>query len=712
MKTSAFILIFSLLSPVLRAEDYPNFFYGYGGGGFPGAGMGAGIGGGIGTYQFQGDNNQSVPVFDNGLSGSGVQYKNVKVNAKCPLLTTMNTDETDLLSDLKSFLSTAAKNPKCSLKQDAMAEAMGRNQLTMLETMLNGSDSSNPYSGMSGVSTASVKCYSKNVELIGQRNLAYYYAEKKMTQGTTNPFSSCLADSSVLTASTSYTYSYTTTETEIKEMTLEEKRECISKKYEDMVEENQMICRESIAPQAVQKQINKGLAGIEQILNQAIANQEDCGFKSQDLFKVTMNTFLKTKALSVVGPWGAVAGFGADLVSNLLDKLFPSDAQKATALMEEILSEETFEQNACLYFNVQQKMYCEDKPVEIATPNPECQTQSIAVSSDLLSLIQKYRDIKKVTDSIPATSKLGMMTSPYATPGMNTVPGMPGATNTASISPELESAILDHLDDLSKYAVSNEADLRERVKSLPKMQQSREQAKINKFLGKMKEYQDYDPANDPNGKKGSQLLSEITEFFNSKDPLVELDLSMFIVRTTPGTKLENIKQKSIARTIEQLMAVKDEASVQNESSRAMARFNKYKNGMATLARKKFEDRLEKQFKEFENQVKFVSAKDRGVVDDPVAEGQLRNLVRHCTLLQEVYDPGLEGKMPRVCQKLTCDNNKLDYFKPAANKANFSEFKKNYCDKSLSFQKIENSYIKDLKDKSGAKICGVKAESFF
>nr|BDT29851.1 hypothetical protein BHI3_33170 [Bacteriovorax sp. HI3] len=713
MKISAFILIFSLLSPTLRAEDFPNFFYGYGGGGaYPGlgVGMGGGIGGGMGSYQFQGDNNQSVPVFDNGLSGSGVQYKNVKVNAKCPLLTSMNTDEADLLSDLKSFLSTASKNPKCSLKQDAMADAMGRNQLSMLETMLNGSDSNNPYAGM-GVSTASVKCYSKNVELIGQRNLAYYYAEKKMTQGSTNPFSSCLTDSSATgTTGSTYTYPYTTTETETKEMTLEERRECISKKYESMVEENQMICRESIAPQAVQKQINKGLAGLEQILNQAIANQEDCGFKSQDLFKVTMNTFLKTKALSVVGPWGAVAGFGADLVSNLLDKLFPSDAQKATALMEEILSEETFEQNACLYFNVQQKMYCEDKPVEIATPNPGC--QSIPVSSDLLSLIQKYRDIKKVTDSIPSSSKPGMNINMMNAPGMNTMPGMPGVASTPSISPELESAVLDHIEDLSKYAVSNEEELRERVKSLPKMQQSREQAKINKFIGKMKDYQNYDPANDPTGKMGSQLLGEIVEFFSSKDPTVELDLSMFIVRTTPGTKLENIKQKSIARTIEQLMAVKDEGSVQDESSRAMARFNKYKNGMAMLARKKFEDRLEKQFKEFETQVKFVSGKDKGVVNDPVAEGQLRNLVRHCTLLQEVYDPGLEGKMPRVCQKLTCDNNKLDYFKPSANKANFSEFKKNYCDKSLSFQKIENSYIKDLKDKSGAKICGVKADSFF
>jgi hypothetical protein len=295
-----------------------------------------------------------------------------------------------------------------------------------------------------------------------------------------------------------------------------------------------------------------------------------------------MNTFLKAKALSVVGPWGAVAGFGADLVGNLLDKLFPSDAAKAAALMEEILNEETFEQNACLYFNIQQKMYCEDRPVEIKTPNPGC--QNIAVTSDLMKLIQKYKDIKKVTDTY--SSPLAP-SSPYPGISMN-MPGMP----VSDISPEMESALLDHLDDLSKYAISNESDLRERVKALPKMQQSREQAKLEKFLGQMKAYQSYDPANDATGVDGKKIVAEIASFFMSKNADTQLDLSMFVVKTTSGTNVDSIKQKSISRTIEQLMAVQPESTSQNEKSRTMAKYNKYKLGMAALAKTKFEARLE------------------------------------------------------------------------------------------------------------------------
>lgn len=473
-----------------------------------------------------------------------------------------------------------------------------------------------------------------------------------------------------------------------------------------------MICQEVNAPQAVQAQINKGLLGIEELLNQAIANKEECGFKTQDLFKVTMNTFLKTKALSVVGPWGAVAGFGVDLVGNLLDKLFPSDAQKASQLMDEILSEETFEQNACLYFNVQQKLYCEEKPIEISTVQPSC--QNIEVNSDLIKLIQKYKQIKKVTDSYNVQPTV-------ATPGF---PTMANASNSfqpmgetmgmgaSSISPEFESALLDHLDELANYAVANETELKNRVASLPKIQQKREQVKIDKFINKMKDYQNYDPEKDPEGMQGKKLINEIAGLFTAKSPDAQWDLATFVVKTTSGTKLESLKQRSIASTVEDLMAKQSGGSSKNESSRTMARYHKYKNGMTLLAKSKFEARLDKQFQEFEKQVKFVASKDRGVVNDTVAEGQLRNLVRHCSLLQEVYDPNLEGKMPKACQKLTCETNKLNWFKPKASQSNYTEFKQSYCDKSLGFHKVEDDYVKDLKDPSGAKICGVKAESFF
>lgn len=672
MKNLMFVIAFfstELFAQGYYGAQYPN-------GGAPG--MGAGLNSPGGNYNFQSNGQNSLPVFDNGLNSSTVQYKSVKVNARCPLLTTTSKDDNDIFSDLKSFLSTASK--KCSLSaNDPMAMFNGSTpNISMLETMLNGESSSSNMMPMAGGQGHSVKCYKKNVELIGQRNLAYFHTEKNIEEDYSSPFSEC---------------------TKLKAGN-DKIKDCISEKYDSLIEENKVICRDMTAPVAIQSQVNKGLVGIEQLLNQALSNKEECGFKSQDLFKVTMNTFLKAKALSVVGPWGAVAGFGADIVGNLLDKLFPNDSQKANALMEEILSEETFEQNACLYFNIQQKMYCEDRPVEIAVQNPGC--QNIQVSSDLLKLIQKYKDIKKITDTYAS-----------AVPAMSySMSPMPPSDGSIKITPEMETEILEHLEELAKYTLANSKELKNRVKELPKMQQSREQLKIDNLIAKMAAYEKYDPAKDASGQEGKKLVADITSMFMNKDPDAQLDISAFIVKTTSGTKLENIRQRSIARTIEQLMAVETDSKVQNESSRSMARYNKYKTGMGAIAKNKFEARLDKQFKEFEKQVKFVASKDKGLVDDTVAEGQLRNLVRHCSLLQEVYDPNLEGRMPAACEKLSCNKNKLGWFMPQKDKKNFSEFKQSYCDKSLSFQKTESDFIRELKDKSGAKICGVSAESFF
>ena len=661
---------------VYGAGQYPPFSPGFGNiydgvSTYPGAGgIGAGLsyGGGASTYNFQGSSQETLAVF-NDPSQMAASYRNVKVNASCPLLTKTAREDGDMFSELKSFLSTAARSPNCSFGPQAQSS------ISMMENMINGGDGIGNGGGN--------KCYAKNVELINQRNLAYYYLQKDMVQGNSTSFGSCLSlvGSDYLPASA------------------DEKKKCIDKKYDAIIEENKAVCRELIAPQQVQNLVNQGLVNLEQLLNQVIANKDECGFDTKNLFKVTMNTFLKTQALSVVGPWGAVAGFGVDLVGNLLDKLFPSDAKKAAALMSEILSEETFEQNACLYYNIQQKMYCEERPVQVEVANPGC--QNIAVSSDLLKLIQKFKDIKKITDTYNPMMPTGQMQ-----PMQMTMP-IP-----SDLSTERETELLPHFDDVAKYTISNESDLRERVKALPKMQQAREQAKLESFINKAKEYQAYDPSSDPNGINGKRITNEMAAFFTSQDPQVKMDLASFVVRTDPGSNLESIKQASINRTIEQMMAIQGKPQAPEESSRTLARYNKYKTGMASLAKQKFEERLEKQFQDFAKQVKYVSSKDRGVVDDSVAEGQLRNLVRHCSLMQEVYDPNLEGKIPKVCQKLSCSNNKLGWFIPQKDQSNYANFKAQYCDKSLSYQKTENDFINELKDKSGAKICGVKAESFF
>lgn len=666
-----------------------------------GAGLSAGYGG---TGSFQAANQQSIPVFQN----TGAQYNSVKINSSCPLLTATSKEDSDLFSDLKSFLTTASN--KCSLSSSGSnnmalnpysGSGSPSSNVSMFEAMVKG-DSPSGYSSGTSVTSSSVKCYSVNVELIGQRNLAYYYSEKKMVPGMQSPYSSCFTSTSL---SSGYDQYGTTTPERPAVAALEKQKECISEKYESMVGENKIICKEINAPQSIQNQINKGIVGIEEILNQAISNKDECGFKTQDLFKVTMNTFLKAKALSVVGPWGAVAGFGVDLIGNLLDKIIPSDPQKATAFMEEILNEETFEQNACLYYNIQQKMYCEDRPVEVAAMGPNC--QNITVTNDVLSLIQKYKTIQKITDTLIASSPVAfpiLMNSPYSNSG-----ALPAVSE---VSTELESELVDHLDELANHAIASESDLRDRIKSLPKIQQGREQVKLDLFINKMKDYQKYSPDNDPTGQLGKKLINEISSFFTGKGGSEKWDISTFIVKTTPGTKLENLKQRSIARVIEGMLASQKENKESAESSRTMARYNKYKSGVSVLSRDKFETRLDKQFKEFETQVKFVASKDQGKVMDSVAEGQLRNLVRHCTLLQEVYDPNLEGKIPKACQKLSCSNNSLEWFKPQVNQQNFTSFKMSYCDKSLSFQRIEDTFIKGLQDKAGAKICGIPVGNFF
>lgn len=676
----------------------------------PAMGAGLGVGGyaGAGTGSFQSENQQSIPIFQN----TGTQYNTVKVNSSCPLLTTTAKEDTDLFSDLKSFLTTASK--KCSLSNSNnnngmnpyMNGASSSPDVSMFEAMIRG-ESSSAYSSGTSVSSSSVKCYSKNVELIGQRNLAYYYAEKKMAPGMQSSFSSCFTTVASMPF-VNGAEQYAIADSEVSKLaTLEKQKTCISEKYEGLVEENKILCKEINAPQSIQAQINKGLVGIEDILNQAIVNKDECGFKTQDLFKVTMNTFLKAKALSVVGPWGAVAGFGADLVGKLLDKIMPNDPQKATAFLDEILNEETFEQNACLYYNIQQKMYCEDRPIEVATMNPSC--QNIVVSNDVLNLIQKYKAIQKVTDSLLASSSPGL---PAFIPNVNAYQSMNPVATTSTISPELESELVDHLDELANHAIASETDLKDRIKSLPRIQQSREQLKLDVFIKKMHEYQSYSPEKDPSGEQGKKIINDIASFFTGKNGSEKWDLSMFVVKTTPGTKLENLKQRSIARVIEGMLASQERTGESAETSRTMARYNKYKSGVSVLSRDKFETRLEKQFIEFETQVKFVASRDQGKVMDSVAEGQLRNLVRHCTLLQEVYDPNLEGRIPKVCQKLSCPNNGIEWFRPQANQQNFATFKKSYCDKSLSFHKVENNFIQALQDKSGAKICGTPVGSFF
>ncbi len=675
----SFIFSTNAFSQPFDTSMYPGF-YGIGAGlnGGPGA-----MGGGL-NPNFTSSSGESVPMFDSTRGGSN--FNLIKPNASCPLLTQTIREDQDAFLDIKNYLTSVAKKPECSSALNPYGAMMNGQSVSMLESLL-GSNS-----------TGGVKCYSKNIEQISSRNMAYYYAEKEIEQSMSSPYSSC--SRSVLAIEKSGPIS------------VDAIKECITKKYEYLVEENLQICKEVAAPQAVQDQINKGMVDLERILVQSLSSQNGCGANAKDAFKTTINTFLKVKALSAVGPWGAMAGFGADLIGNLLDKIFPNDSQMASALMDDILNEENFEQNACLYFNVQQKMYCANQPLTINLPNGSC--NNVNVNTDLLKLLENVKALNKVATSLKPTSGNGV-----GWPSEGIVAGgayAPG--NRIGMMPprgeEDLSNFESELDNLVKYALASESDIRSRVKTLPKIQQKKESVKLDQFYNLISSYQNYDSSKDNKGTVGQEILSSLHALVAGSDKTQRIDFEELVLKTTPGLKIDNLKQKGIANAIEQLLEKTSVTfSPSAETSRSMAKYNKYKNAMGQMARNQFESRLSKQFKEFETQLKFVSSKEAGKVNDIVTEGMLRNLVRHCTLMQEIYDPGIEGKMPKQCEKLGCGKtNKLNWFMPTKGGANLSQFKASYCDKSLGYKKIEDEYVKDLSAGSGAKICGKSPEDFF
>ena len=671
--------VFSQVVPVYNydqstspSNNYPGVGLGYGAGAF-GGGIGGYPGGNSGMPTLSSSNGASIGMYD---AGSVPNYNIVRPNASCPLLTVTAKEDQDVFGELQNYFKSFSQRSECS--QTNMNAMSGTMAVSQLESMLNVSNS------------GGAKCYSTNVQQISSRNMALYYADKSMDNDMMSPYSSCNA--SVLGASSSTP------------VTKDQITKCIADKYQSIVETNTQTCKDVVAPQLVQDQVNKGMVELERLLVSALSQTGPCAPKPQDTFKAVINTFLKVKSLSAVGPWGAVAGFGADMIGSLLDKFFPSDSQKASALMNDILSEDNYEQNACLYYNIEQKMYCADRAVTVNVPNSGC--NQINVNSDLIKLLSNVRDLKKVTDSASMAGTGGM--GSYVG-GLGMTGGSGGFTAPTVDTTKLEAQI----DDLTKYAKASEPDIRERIKTLPKVQQAKELEKINRFYSLLDQYQNFDPSKPGVADQGQKALEGLLPLLTSNDPAQKINLEELILKSTPGLKMDSIKQRGIASSIESLLATTGNASGTSEKSRSMAKYNKYKNAMAEMAQGQFKDRLERQFEDFRKQVTFVSKQEKGVVNDLVSEGQLRNIVRHCTLMQEIYDPKLEGRIPEQCAKLNCGKeNRLKWFVPQEGQANFSSYKNSYCDKNFSYTKIEDDFVKELKDSNGAKICGKKVADFF
>lgn len=686
MKTS--LLILTLISNLSFAENVSltPVYQGESNSNSSNANIGNGAFGGLGVGGYPGYSNGNSNGNSNSNAGSisfqdsnkASKYTVVRPTADCPLLTQSAKDDQDVFSDLQSYFNSFSQKAECS--QDSISTFSGRMALTQLETMLNTTNDQGN------------KCYSKNVSQVTSRNMALYYIDKGLDISMTSPYYNCSLTMLSATSGTAATKDDAIT--------------CISKKFQESVELNTQICKGVVAPAQTQENINKGMVELERILINSLSQKSACAPSSQDAFKATMNTFLKVKSLSVIGPWGAMAGFGADLIGSLLDKFFPSDSQRASALLTDILNENNFEQNACLYYNIEQKMYCSDISFQVQVPNTGC--NKIEVNKDLVSLMNQVKELKNVSESVQVVGNNNL----YA--NMN---GFGAANNGNSVNPTSTAIdvtkLENKIDDIIKYAKASEEEIRSRVKSLPKVQQARELSKINRMYDLLNRYQNFD-VNDPAlANEGQKVLEDLSPLLLG-DNNQRINFDDLVLKSTPGLKFDALKQAGISSTVETLLANSENAYKDKaEKSRSMAKYNKYKNAMGEMAQGQFKSRLEKQFDEFKKQTLFVAQKDNGVINDQVSEGILRNIVRHCTLMQEIYDPKVEGTMPRECQKFSCGNeNRLNWFQPKKGQSNLTEFKKNFCEKNFSYVKIEEDFIKELRDPSGAKLCGKKINDFF
>lgn len=597
------------------------------------------------------------PLFQNNF-GRG-KMRVVRPQADCPFLTMAPKDDQDLFGDLKNYLSSFSLKSECSQNNATMQG--GKQTLSALESMLNRTNSTD------------TNCYSSNVSKVSDRNVAFYYVQNNIDIPFTSPYSEC--NSGTLSLKLGLTTPATSNQIS----------DCVNSKYDFLVMENSSICRETIVPKMVEEQMGKTLQELEGLLVSAIKQTGPCSPKPIDAMKMTMNAFLKIKSLSVIGPWGMVAGFGADIMSTIMDKFFPNDSERAGALLEDILNEENYEQNACLYLNVSQKIYCYDKPSLVMVPEVNTCDQK-AVNENLVKLIQEIESVKKTAEA-----------------------GNPGLG-----SHEDNSGIENSMSDLSKYLKASEDEIRARVKKLPKIAQALELKKVNKIFSLLKDYEELDPTKDDAVEKGHKILEDFGKLFLSANSSERFDIENLIFKTTPGENPDRLKQIGIAKSVEKFLAQNEKILRPNEErSRSFAKYNKYKNAMGELANIQFKKRLQKQFSEFKEQVLYVSQHENGKVPDLVSEGLFRNIIRHCTLMQEIYDPDLKGIVPEECQKLNCQNeNRFEWFSSTPGNDNLSLFKKQYCDKNFGIKRIEDQFLKELKDPSGARICGKKVEDFF
>ncbi len=561
-------------------------------------------------------------------------------NSDCPFLTSSLKDDQDYFAEIHEYFKAISNTPECS-----QSGKDGMQTVTELKSIMN---------------TDEAKCYTKNLFQTKLRDSALTNTEKGIEISSSSPYSECN------TSSISRLIGQVTS----KDKTLK----CIS----DLFQNNTDECKAVKISQSVQDKLSKGMGDLQKIVSSNMTINGKCGTKAQENLNVVMST---AKSISAFLPWGGVAGIGIDLVNVAVDKYFSYNTQEVTTTMDALLDSDSYEHDACLYFSLQQRLYCSENALQSIPIDPKCERNN--TDNGLVKLLENVHDIKNATSVVAGSTE-----------------------NTQSFNVEDTSYLEASIDDLVKYAKASEQEIYNRIKSLPKVHQAKEKKKIDYFFKLLDIYQLSNRETKEGLAVGEKALGELMPLLYSSDPSLRIDFQQIVLSSSPGLKMDVIKQRGL------ISALKNFESGNVDDSRKIAKLSKYKNILNMTAQNELKNYLEHRFEEFKKHVAQLLKINNSLASDLEGEGMLRDIVRHCVLLQEVYDPQIEGKIPDQCARINCGKeNRLGWFVPRAGQNKVAQFKKLFCEKRSSYKIIENDYIKELKDTSGPKICGSKISEF-
>jgi len=564
--------------------------------------------------------------------------------SKCPFITSPLEEDQNVFSGLQNYFKTVSTTEECAKTSSAGMKAIANIQ-----------------SAIGAVNQGDSLCLSTTIDQEKFKNEATTDVKKGIEISQNSPFRDCNSNSL----------------TKIIGSANSEKRlKCIDDLYAKLAATNTEKCKTENVSEDTQSQVMSGVNDLQKVIASTV--NSPCGLKTKDVLKTAIEKFSKVKALTNLLPWGGLAGAGVDLLGEAIDNYMPSEVSKTKKAVQDLIDSDNYEQTACLYFYVQQQMYCSDFSQSASTTDPLCVQNP--PSENFVGLLDKIQEIKKGTDLVTSSEN------------------------------SLDTDFIEtKIDDLIKYATASEPELRQRLTMLPKIQQASEKIKIDRFYNLLNFYASLNLENTSALILAKATLEEILSFINSKNASHIIKFDFLVFQSTPGLKLDVIKNVGMANAIRELQ------NSNSNSSRKFAKFSKYKNNMNEFSQNQIQQTLQDNFINFKNQMdkQVTSPYGKNVAIDLTTEGMLRDLVRHCVFLQEIYDSQFAGKIPQECARLNCGKeNRLKWFTPVDGQESVSLFQKSYCDKTEHYKEIEDNYISDLKKTDGPQICGMKAQDFF